>query len=79
MKVNVSSVFNHVSIVHAAVYSGDIKILKHILIDMKLSPNPNDSETCPLKIAMKIGNSKMVELLITKGAYYSFGDVQNNI
>jgi|FrelakmetLWP11LW_1041352.scaffolds.fasta_scaffold675527_1 hypothetical protein len=28
---------------------------------------------------MKTGNPKMVELLIAKGAYYTFGDVLNNL
>ena len=28
---------------------------------------------------MKIGNAKMVEMLICKGSYYAFGDVFNNI
>lgn len=65
--------------IHSAVYSGDIRILKHVLNAMKCSPNPPNSETSPLKIAMKIGNAKMVEMLICKGAYYVFGDVYNNI
>ena len=46
---------------------------------MKCLPNPPNSEISPLKIAMKIGNYRMVELLIAKGAYYVFGDVYNNI
>jgi ankyrin repeat protein len=79
MNINVNSIFSHVSMIHSAVYSGDIKILKHVLQTMGCSPNPPNSETSPLKIAMKIGNSKMVEMLICKGAYYVFGDVQNNI
>ncbi len=79
MNINVNSIFSHVSMIHSAVYSGDIKILKHVLQTMACSPNPPNSETSPLKIAMKIGNSKMVEMLICKGAYYVFGDVQNNI
>jgi hypothetical protein len=79
MKVNVNSIFSHVSMIHSAVYSGDIKILKHILNVMKLSPNPANSEISPLKIAMKMCNSKMVELLICKGSYYVFGDVCNNV
>lgn len=79
MKVNVNSVFSHVSMIHSAVYSGEIKILKHVLNVMKCSPNPPNSEISPLKIAMKITNYKMVELLIAKGAYYVFGDVYNNI
>jgi hypothetical protein len=65
--------------IHSAVYSGETKILSHVLKVMKCSPNPPNSETSPLKIAMKIGNSKMVEMLICKGAYYAFGDVYNNI
>jgi len=65
--------------IHSAVYSGDIKILKHVLNVMKCLPNPPNSEISPLKIAMKIGNYKMVELLIAKGAYYVFGDVYNNV
>jgi hypothetical protein len=79
MNVNVNSIFSHVSMIHSAVYSGEIKILKHVLNVMKCSPNPPNSDTSPLKIAMKIGNSKMVEMLICKGAYYGFGDVYNNI
>lgn len=79
MRVNVNSVFSHVSMIHSAVYSGEIKILKHVLNVMKCSPNPPNSEISPLKIAMKITNYKMVELLIAKGAYYLFGDVYNNI
>lgn len=79
MRVNVNSIFNHVSMVHAAVYSSDIKILKYVLNTMKLTTNPTNCETSPLKIAMKIGNARMVEVLICKGAYYVFGDVFNNI
>lgn len=79
MKINVNSIFNHVSMIHSAVYSTDVKILKYVLNTMKCSPNPPNSEVSPLKIAMKIGNSKMVELLICKGSYYAFGDVYNNI
>jgi len=79
MKINVTSIFSHVSMIHSAVYSGDIKILKHVLNVMKCSPNPPNSEISPLKIAMKISNTKMVEMLICKGAYYVFGDVYNNI
>ena len=79
MNINVNSIFSHVSMIHSAVYSGETKILNHVLKVMKCSPNPPNSETSPLKIAMKIGNSKMVEMLICKGAYYVFGDVYNNI
>ena len=79
MNINVNSIFSHVSMIHSAVYSGEIKILRHVLNVMKCSPNPPNSDTSPLKIAMKIGNCKMVETLICKGAYYAFGDVYNNI
>lgn len=79
MRMSVNSIFSHVSMVHCAVYSSDVGILKHVLNSMKLCSNPLSSDTAPLKIAMKIGNSKMVELLITKGAYYVFGDVYNNV
>ena len=65
--------------IHAAVYSMDVKVLAYVLNHMKCSPNPPNSEVAPLKIAMKVGNAKMVELLICKGAYYSFNDVYNNI
>jgi len=79
MRPNVNSIFSHVSMIHSAVYSGDTKILKHVLNVMKCSPNPPNSETSPLKIAMKLSNAKMVEMLICKGAYYVFGDVYNNV
>jgi len=79
MKINVNSIFNHVSMIHSAVYSTDVSILKYVLNTMKCSPNPPNSVVSPFKIAMKIGNSKMVELLICKGSYYAFGDVYNNI
>ncbi len=79
MRINVNSIFSHVSMIHSAVYSGDINILKHVLNVMKCQPNPPNSEISPLKIAMKIGNAKMVEVLICKGAYYVFGDVCNNV
>ena len=79
MKINVNSIFNHVSMTHSAVYSGDVRILKHVLNVMKCSPNPPNSETSPLKIAMKVGNARMVEMLVAKGAYYVFGDVMNNV
>jgi ankyrin repeat protein len=79
MNINVNSIFSHVSMIHSAVYSGETRILKHVLNVMHCSPNPPNSETSPLKIAMKVGNSKMVEMLIAKGAYYVFGDVYNNI
>lgn len=79
MRVNVNSIFSHVSMIHSAVYSGEIKILKHVLNVMRCSPNPPNSEISPLKIAMKICNYKMVELLICKGSYYVFGDVYNNL
>ena len=38
----------------------DVKILSIVLNKMKCSPNPPNSEVSPLKIAMKIGNAKMV-------------------
>lgn len=79
MNISVNSIFSHVSMIHSAVYSGDIKILNHVVNSMKCSPNPPSADISPLKIAMKIGNSKMVELLICKGSYYAFGDVYNNI
>lgn len=79
MKISVNSIFSQVSMIHSAVYSGDINILKHVVNVMKCSPNPPNAEIAPLKIAMKIGNSKMVELLICKGSYYAFGDVYNNM
>ena len=79
MRTSVNSIFNHVSMIHAAVYSMDVKILGSVLNNMKCSPNPLNSEVSPLKIAMKIGHAKMVELLICRGSYYAFGDVYNNI
>lgn len=60
MNTMVNSIFNHVSMTHSAVYSGDIKILKHVLNVMNCPPNPPNSEVSPLKIAMKISNTKMV-------------------
>jgi len=49
------------------------------LIHIHKNANPSNCETSPLKIAMKTGNPKMVELLIAKGAYYTFGDVMSNL
>jgi hypothetical protein len=53
--------------------------LASVLKDLNSSPNPANTDTSPLKIAMKAGNNKMVELLAAKGAYYVFGDVMNNL
>jgi hypothetical protein len=40
MRINVNSIFSHVSMIHSAVYSGDINILRHVVNEMKCSPNP---------------------------------------
>lgn len=56
-----------------------MSILSYILIHIHKNANPSNCETSPLKIAMKTGNPKMVELLIAKGAYYTFGDVMSNL
>jgi len=79
MKPNVQGIYNHVSIIHCAVYSGEVPILAYVLKNIYRNANPTNCETSPLKIAMKTGNPKMVELLIAKGAYYTFGDVLNNL
>jgi hypothetical protein len=79
MRTNIQGIYNHVSIIHSAVYSTDVYILKYVLENIYKSPNPTNCETSPLKIAMKTSNPKMVELLISKGAYYTFGDVFNNL
>jgi hypothetical protein len=79
MNTNIQGIYNHVSIIHSAVYSTDVYILKYVLENIYKSANPTNCETSPLKIAMKTSNPKMVELLISKGAYYVFGDVFNNL
>ena len=68
-----------ISIVHTAVYSGEPKILEYIFKKMDVSANPPNCEISPLKAAIKATNAKMVEFLISRGAFYVFGDVYNNI
>lgn len=43
MRTNVNSIFNHISIVHCAVYSCDTKVLHYVLNVLKESPNPLNS------------------------------------
>lgn len=79
MKPTTQGILNIVSIVHAAVYSGQVKILQYILNEMKIPANPIGCEISPLKVAMKANNVKMVELLVAKGGFYVFGNVFNNV
>lgn len=79
MKANIQGIYNQVSIIHCAVYSGQIPVLALVLNKVFKNANPTNCEISPLKIAMKTGNPKMVQLLIAKGAYYTFGDVLNNL
>lgn len=74
-----SSIINTISIVHAAVYSGDQTILEYVFKKMDVEVNPSHCEISPLKAAMKANNGKMVEFLVSRGAYYIFGDVYNNL
>ena len=46
---------------------------------MSVSVNPPNSEVPPLKAAIKSTNSKMVEFLVSRGAYYIYMDVFNNL
>ena len=78
VKCNITGILNTISIVHTGVYSGDPKILEYIFKKLPLSANPQNSEIPPLKAAIKATNSKMVEFLVSRGAYYVFGDVYNN-
>lgn len=47
--------------------------------NFKVPANPPKCEISPLKAAMKANNSKMVEFLVSRGAYYVFSDVYNNL
>ncbi len=58
--INILGIYNQVSIIHAAVYSTDVSILKYVLDNISKSANPTNCQTSPLKIAMKTGNHKMV-------------------
>jgi hypothetical protein len=40
MRTTIQGIYNHVSIVHAAVYSGELPILHYVLTEMKANPNP---------------------------------------
>lgn len=67
------------SIIHAAIYSKDIRSLKFVLDRLKCSPNIRCSEGSPLKVAMSSGNIQVIELLISRGAYYIYKNVYSNI
>lgn len=79
MKTKTTGILSSYSVVHTAVYSGEPQILEYVLKNLKISVNPLECESSPLKIAMKANNPRMVEILVAKGAYYVFADVFNNL
>jgi hypothetical protein len=74
-----SQCFLYSSIIHAALYSKDIRSLKFVLDRLKCSPNVRCSEGTPLKIALLSCNLQVIELLISRGAYYIYKNIYSNI
>ena len=51
-----------------------------LLIDIfKREPTPLSYEQTPLRYVVKSENENMIELLLTRGAYYIYNDFHNNI
>ncbi len=78
MRPELASSATHISIVGCAIYSGEYTVLEYVLDELKISPNPQKSESPPIKLALKASNIEMTELLVRRGAYYKFQDVCNN-
>lgn len=67
------------TLVHAACYGDNPKMLTYLLSDLKQDPNPVNSEPSPLKYCIKASNARLLEILTHYGAYYIFDDVYNNV
>lgn len=44
-----------------------------------MNPTPLTYDTTPLKYCIKSENLPLIELLISRGAYFIYGDFMNNI
>ena len=42
MKTNILGIYNHVSIIHSAVYSGEVSILAYVLNSIYMNANPSN-------------------------------------
>lgn len=54
-------------------------MLIYLLDDLKHDPNPPNVDPSPLKYCIRMGCSRLSEILIHYGAYYIFDDVCNNV
>lgn len=70
---------NSNTLVHAACFGNDPKMLLYLLHDLKQDPNPPNGEPSPIKYCIKQSNQRLLEILIHYGAYYIFDDVYNNL
>jgi len=67
------------TIIHAACFGGEYLILKYILDTLHGDPTPQTYEMTPIKICVKAENLQLIELLISRGAFYTFNNFLNNM
>ena len=67
------------TLVHAAAFGNECEMLKLLIDIFKREPTPLSYEQTPLRYVVKSENENMIELLLTRGAYYIYNDFHNNI
>jgi ankyrin repeat protein len=60
---------NTYGLLHIASFSGELKIIKYLIEELGMNPNPTGVETTPLRFACKYMHSDCIEYLFLKGAY----------